>query len=86
MTDADREMLTELHTMASITRAEVTDIKKAVFGNGQPGIKDRLLLVEEKQATCIETRAKDATTANTKTSLVVAIAAVIVAVVAIVKG
>lgn len=45
MTQEDRDMLIETHSI-------VKDLKKSVYGNGRPGMVDRLIAVEVAHTEC----------------------------------
>ena len=51
MTQEDREMLIRIHE-------NTTDLKKAVFGNGSPGLVSRMRAVEVAHDECQKNRSK----------------------------
>ena len=46
MTNDERDQ----HLIESV--AILKDLKKAVFGNGKPGLLDRVIVIEERQSAC----------------------------------
>ena len=53
MTNAERDkMIRETHTAVTLVVSKVGDLAQTVYGNGQPGLKDRVKSLEVKQDEC----------------------------------
>lgn len=53
MTNEDRVMLIETHTMVREQSRQISKLFDSIEGNGSPGVKQRLTAVETKQNTCL---------------------------------
>ena len=51
-TKTDRELLLELHGLATSNGRALAELKKHLEGNGRPGVLDRLITVELGQRDC----------------------------------
>ena len=53
----DTELLHDVHRMVSQIDDRVADLRKAVFGNGRPGLIDRMTVIEQRTGTIMDSEA-----------------------------
>ena len=79
MTNDERDQ----HLIESV--AILKDLKKAVFGNGKPGLLDRVIVIEERQASCPAREAFKMGARQQRSANIISFGALAVAVIAFFK-
>jgi hypothetical protein len=51
---SENELLHDVHRMVSQIDDRVNDLRKAVFGNGRPGLLDRMTVIEQRTSAIVE--------------------------------
>jgi hypothetical protein len=54
---SENELLHDVHRMVSQIDDRVNDLRKAVFGNGRPGLLDRMTVIEQRTSAIVESEA-----------------------------
>ncbi len=54
---SENDLLHDVHRMVSQIDDRVNDLRKAVFGNGRPGLIDRMTVIEQRTKAIIESEA-----------------------------
>jgi hypothetical protein len=84
MTNDERDrMIMETHDAVLTITGMVHDHHKTLYGNGQPGLKDRFLVVEKAHTECPAREAYSATAARSRRELYVAALSVLIAALAL---
>ena len=84
MTNEERDaLIRETHDAVLTMSVMVRDHHKTLYGNGQPGLKDRFLVVEKAHTECPAREAYGATASRARRELYVAALGVLIAALAI---
>jgi hypothetical protein len=84
MTNDERDaLIRETHDAVLTMSVMVQDHHKTLYGNGQPGLKDRFLVVEKAHTECPAREAYSATAARSRRELYVAAFGVLIAAIAL---